>query len=194
MNVERPGQARYPTPIPVRGRNGHTDAVMTHRVGVGGRAPFIAGVATLLALLLTLPPATAVGAGWTTLKRVTDVRGSRLDSLHQLSAERGTFHLVHPDIGPNDADDRVLYQRSDDGGAGWTDPATLFLAAPGRRHVVPNLALATGGQTRRRGVARPGARRAQPVRPRQPRWWRLLPQARGPLLDPAEAMASACPP
>jgi hypothetical protein len=119
---------------------------MTHRVGVGRRAPSVAAVATLLALLISLPPAVALGAGWTTLKRVTDVRGSRLDSLHQLSAERGTFHLVHPAIGPNDSDDRILYQRSDDGGAHWSDPATLFLATSSRPNVVPNLALASGGK------------------------------------------------
>ena len=47
-------------------------------------------VALLLALLAALLPATAFAGGWTTMKRVTDERSSRLDSLHQLSADRGT--------------------------------------------------------------------------------------------------------
>ena len=109
---------------------------------VGSRAPLITVVAVLFALLLSLLPGATLGAGWTSLQRVTDAPGSRLDSLHQLSSDRGTLHLVHPRIGPGLTDDRVIYQRSEDAGANWSDPATLFEATQTRRSVVPNLALA----------------------------------------------------
>lgn len=102
-------------------------------------------MAFLLALLLALLPGAAHGAGWTTLRRVTDEPGSRLDSLHQLSATRASLHLVHPRLGPGLTDDRVLYQRSDDDGATWSDPSALFEATGSRRSVVPNLALAARG-------------------------------------------------
>ncbi len=102
-------------------------------------------VALLLALLAILLPATAMAGGWTTMKRVTDERSSRLDSLHQLSADRGQLHLVHPRTGPGEIDDRVFYQRSADGGASWSDVDPIFTATRALRHVVPNLALAARG-------------------------------------------------
>ncbi len=102
-------------------------------------------VALLLALLAALLPATAFAGGWTTMKRVTDERSSRLDSLHQLSADRGKLHLAHPRTGDGQLDDRVFYQRSTDGGAAWSDVEPLFAATRDLRHVVPNLALAARG-------------------------------------------------
>jgi len=114
--------------------------------GVGSRAPFIAvAAALLLALFLWLPPGVTQAAGWTTLRRVTDEPGSRLDSLHQMSADRGRLHLVYPGIGPGLSDDRVLYQRSDDDGGTWSAQASLFEATRTRRSVSPNLALAARG-------------------------------------------------
>ncbi len=108
----------------------------------GPAVPSALLVALLLALLAVPWPAAALGADWTPLERVTEARGSRLDSLHQLSADRGQLHLTHPAIGQGSADDRVIYQRSADAGASWGRPATLFSATPSLRDVVPNLALA----------------------------------------------------
>lgn len=117
---------------------------MTTARGVGSRAPLITAVAVLLASLLVLLPGVALGAGWSDLKRVTDERGSRLDSLHQLSASRGTLHLVHPRIGGAGTRDRVLYQRSADNGVTWSGPTTLFVVTRSGRYVVPNLAIDSG--------------------------------------------------
>jgi hypothetical protein len=114
---------------------------------VGSRAPLIAVgavVALLVGLLLSLLPGPAQAAGWTTLRRVTDEPGSRLDSLHQLAADRGRLHLVYPRIGPGLTDDRILYQRSRDGAA-WSEDATLFEATKTWSSVAPNLALAARG-------------------------------------------------
>jgi hypothetical protein len=116
---------------------------MTPASRVGSRAPLIAAVAVLLASLLSVLPATALGAGWTGLKRVTDERESRLDSLHQLSADRGELHLVHPSIRGAATRDRVLYQRSADNGVTWSAPTTLFAVSRAGRYVVSNLALAS---------------------------------------------------
>ena len=102
-------------------------------------------IALLLALLAVLLPATTLAGGWTTMKRVTDEPSSRLDSLHQLSADRGTLHLAHPRTGDGQLDDRVFYQRSGDGGATWSDAEPIFAATRDLRHVVPNLALAARG-------------------------------------------------
>ena len=119
---------------------------MTPARRVGSRAPLIAAVTVLLASLLMMIPSVALGAGWSDLKRVTDERGSRLDSLHQLSASQGTLHLVHPRIGGAGTRDRVLYQRSEDDGGSWSDPATLFAVTKSDRNVVPNLALDSGSR------------------------------------------------
>jgi hypothetical protein len=110
--------------------------------GDGRRAPSIAIVSLLVALLVGSLPGAAHAADWTTLKRVTEQRGSRLDSMHQLAADRGRLHLVHPRNGPGETDDRVWYQRSSNGGATWTATTTLFSATRSQRNVVPNLALA----------------------------------------------------
>lgn len=99
----------------------------------------------LFALLTALLPTAVLGGGWTTMKRVTDERTSRLDSLHQLAADRGELHLVHPRTGSGQTDDRVFYQRSADDGATWSDAEPLFVATRDVRHVVPNLALAARG-------------------------------------------------
>jgi hypothetical protein len=133
-------------PIPVRRRTGDNATVMTPLRRVGRRAPLTGVIAVVLTLLLL--PASAFGAdnAWTGLKRVSDTGGSRLDSLHQLAADRGQLHLVHPRIGPNRTDDRIVYQRSRDNGGKWTPEQTVFVSSNKHRHVVPNLALdARGG-------------------------------------------------
>jgi hypothetical protein len=103
--------------------------------------PSIIALALLAAMSLSLLAAPVLGADWSTLERVTDQRGTRLDSLHQLAADRGRFHVVHPRIGPGATDDRVLYQGSDDQGESWSDPTPLFQATSAHRQVVPNLAI-----------------------------------------------------
>jgi hypothetical protein len=115
--------------------------VMTPQRRDGSRAPFAAGLASLIALLLMPTVVVAADVDWTSLQRVTGKSGSRLDSLHQLAADRGDLHLVHPRIGPNTTDDRVVYQRSSDGGVKWGSERTLFSSTAQRRHVVPNLAV-----------------------------------------------------
>jgi hypothetical protein len=116
---------------------------MTLPRGVGRGARPVAVTTLLIALLATLAPtATTAVAGWTDMKRVTDERGSRLDSLHQLSGDRGRLHLVHPHVGSGETDDRVWYQRSRDAGTTWSRVDTLFSATRSLRNVVPNLALA----------------------------------------------------
>jgi hypothetical protein len=112
---------------------------------VSDRAPSLAAVAGLLAILLTLLPGAVVAADWTRPERVAGRGGSRLDSLHQLAADGRTLHLVHPRIGRGATDDRVVYQRSVDGGARWSTPRSIFAAGRRHREVVPNLALAAGG-------------------------------------------------
>lgn len=109
---------------------------------VRGQLSSLTVAALLVALLVSLLPSVASGAGWTDLRRVTDQRGSRLDSLHQLTGDRDQLHLVHPHVGSGELDDRVWYQRSDDGGITWSGTATLFSATRSLRNVVPNLALA----------------------------------------------------
>ncbi len=108
---------------------------------VGSRAPVTAAVAALLTLLLLPTIALGGGADWSTLRRISNTNGSRLDSLHQLAADRGDLHSVHPRVGPNATDDRVVYQRSTDNGLKWTSERTLFSSTSQRRHVIPNLAL-----------------------------------------------------
>ena len=116
---------------------------MTPHRRVGSRAPLVGLAAAALALLLL--PSLAIGADWSALKRVSDDGGSRLDSLHQVAATRDKLHLLHVRIGPRKTDDRVVYQRSRNGGASWTRERVLFSATNGRRHVVPNVALAAQG-------------------------------------------------
>lgn len=106
----------------------------------GGRAPFTAFLAAFLVLLLGSSSVLAGGAEWTGLRRVSDSGGTRLDSLHQLVADRGDLHLVQPRVGPGVSDDRVYYQRSSDG-LKWSSERTLFSSTSQRRHVIPNLAI-----------------------------------------------------
>ncbi len=122
------------------GRTGDNVAVTTLDRGVGSRAPLTGFAAAVLALFLL--PTLVLGADWTPLSRVSANGGSRLDSLHQLAADRGKLHLVHPRIGPSAIDDRVVYQRSTNDGASWTKERTLFSASLQRRNVIPNLAIA----------------------------------------------------
>ncbi len=118
-------------------------AVMTFHRRVGSRAPLIGLTAVVLALLLL--PSLVLAGDWTSPSRVSAVGGSRLDSLHQLAADRGSWHVVHPRIGPNATDDRVVYQSSSNAGASWSKEQTLFSATLQRRNVVPNLAIAAKG-------------------------------------------------
>ncbi len=117
---------------------------MTFDRKVGSRAPLMSITAAVLALILL--PSLVFGAGWSSPRRVTDTGGSRLDSMHQLAADDGRLHLVHPRIGSGPTDDRVVYQRSTDRGASWSRERVLFAATNARRHVVPNLAIAARGK------------------------------------------------
>jgi hypothetical protein len=108
---------------------------------VGDGAPRIAVGVGFLVLLLTLLPAAAEAADWTRADRMPGRGGSRLDSLHQLAADGGRIHLIHPHIGTRAMDDRVYYQRSRDGGRRWSKPTAIFSAGRGHREVVANLAL-----------------------------------------------------
>ncbi len=110
---------------------------------VGSRAPLMGFLAAVLSLLLF--PTLVLGADWTSLSRVSSTPGSRLDSLHQLTAAAGKLHLVHPRIGPNTTDDRVVYQRSGNDGTSWTKELPIFTATVNLRHVQPNLAIAAKG-------------------------------------------------
>jgi hypothetical protein len=112
---------------------------------VSDRAPSLVAVAGLLAILLTLLPGAVEAADWTRPDRVAPRGSSRLDSLHQLAADGRTLHLLHPRIGQRATDDRVLYQRSVDGGTRWSRPRAIFSASRRHREVVPNLALAVAG-------------------------------------------------
>lgn len=97
------------------------------------------------AVLAIASPATPTRADWTPPARVTRLDGSRLDSLHQLAAADGRLFLVHSRIGPRRQDDRVVAQRSRDGGASWSAELTLFRSGSRHRHVVPNLAVGARG-------------------------------------------------
>ena len=107
--------------------------------------PPCATVALLLALLAVLLPAAAFAGGWTTLKRVTDERSSRLDSLHQLSADRGQLHLVHPRTGPARPTTASSTSAPRTAAPPGATSDALFSATRDLRHVVPNLALAARG-------------------------------------------------
>ena len=113
----------------------------------GRRAPSLLLVVLLAALAVSLLPAATSAADWSRPRRVTAVDGTRMDSLHQLSAADGRLHLVYPRTGPGLTDDRVLYQTSTDGGADWKRPVPLFSATRALRNVIPNLALAAGHRT-----------------------------------------------
>ena len=136
--------AGTPSLVPLTLRTDHNHLVMTTHRRVGSRAPLVAVVSILLALLLPTV-GHAADADWTSLSRVTSGGGSRLDSLHQLAAARGDMHLVHPRLGPLVNDDRVVYQRSTNGGAKWSNERTLFSSTMQRRQVVPNLAIDARG-------------------------------------------------
>ena len=133
----------YPGTVPVRQRNGHNQAVTRSQISIGRRVPWLSAMMFLLALLLV--PGAVLGADWTSGNRVTSQRGSRLDSLHQLAAGNNSLHLSYARIGPNQIDDRVVYQRSSDRGASWTKERVLFASSGRHRQVVPNVALAAGG-------------------------------------------------
>lgn len=117
---------------------------MTSYGRAGSRVPLTGLTMALLALFLV--PTLVHGADWTAGRRVNN-SGARLDSMHQLAAAGGKLHLIHPRIGPNATDDRVLYQRSSDGGASWTRERALWTATNQRREVVPNLAVGARGDT-----------------------------------------------
>ena len=50
----------------------------------------------------------------------------------QLVADRGKLHLVHPRIGPNATDDRIVYQRSSSEGLSWSREKVLFTSTSKR--------------------------------------------------------------
>jgi hypothetical protein len=109
----------------------------------GTRTPVVALVASLLFVMLV--PLSTMAAEWTTQGRVSSVRGSRLDSLHQLSSGRGWLHVVHARVGSQKTDDRVVYQRSNDTGRDWSREKSLFSSTNKWRHLAPNLAIASRG-------------------------------------------------
>ena len=93
--------------------------------------------------MLSVVPATA--AGWTSAHRVSVRNDSALSSLHELAAAGNTLHLVHARTGPGKSDDRVVYQRSSDGGGSWTKESALWTSGPTYNGVIPNLAVAARG-------------------------------------------------
>ncbi|MFV2062298.1 MAG: sialidase family protein [Chloroflexota bacterium] len=113
---------------------------MGSRAGAGRRVPLLSLAAVGLVVLFL--PGSVLGAEWSDPKRVSSQRGARLDSLHQLASGGGKLHLLHPRIGPNKTDDRVVYQRSSSSGAGWSKERTLFSSSTRFRKVVPNMAIA----------------------------------------------------
>jgi hypothetical protein len=90
-------------------------------------------------------PVVSAGSGWTTPERVTARRGSALTALHELASSHGALHLVHARIGPEGRDDRLVYQRSSDGGRDWSAERTLFASTAASRVLIPNLAIAADG-------------------------------------------------
>lgn len=78
--------------------------------------------------------------------RVSERGGSRLDSLHQLAAAGDTLVLAHARVGEGGASDRVIVQRSTDGGASWSRERALFTSGSRHRQVLPNLAVGARGR------------------------------------------------
>jgi hypothetical protein len=99
-----------------------------------------------LGMLASLALATPALADASSLRRVSDRGGTRLDSLHQLSASGDTLHLTHARIGEGPKRDQVIVQRSRDGGSAWTRERALFTSGAGYSQVLPNLAIASRGQ------------------------------------------------
>jgi BNR repeat-like domain len=97
----------------------------------------------LLAIVSFAAPALADGGS--SPRRVSERAGSRLDSLHQLAASGSTLHLAHARLGDGSKLDRVVVQRSRDGGSDWTREHVLFTSGTGYSQVVPNLAIASRG-------------------------------------------------
>ena len=97
-------------------------------------------VLALVCLVLLVTP--AVGAGWTRPQRVPSRNGSGLSSLHELASDGDTLHLLHARSGPRKTDDRVVYQRSGNGGGSWTNESALWVSRSNQDAVIPNLAIA----------------------------------------------------
>jgi hypothetical protein len=133
----------YPTAIPVTRRTVQSDGVMRSLRRVGRRAP-LAGLG-LVSLVVLLLPATVLGADWSSAQRISSTGGSRLDSLHQLAAGDGAFHVVHPRVDAVGIRDRLVYQRSRDGGASWGRERALFTGNAEYPNVIPNLAIDARG-------------------------------------------------
>jgi hypothetical protein len=110
------------------------------------RAVAVAAAAVICAGIGAAAASAAIAAGgWTSPERVTARRGSALTALHELASAGGTLHLVHARIGPEGRDDRLVYQRSTDGGDGWSPERTLFASTATMRVLIPNLAVAAHG-------------------------------------------------
>jgi hypothetical protein len=101
----------------------------------------------LLIGLLVGAPAPVHGADWTVATRVTRIDGSQLTSLHEAATGGAALHLVHPRIGQGDRDDRLVYQRSTDGGATWSRERALFEATRRDPDLVANLAIDAQGRS-----------------------------------------------
>lgn len=98
-----------------------------------------------MGLIVLLSPTMVVGADWTSARRVSSSAGSRLDSLHQVAAGAGAFHVIHPRLDVVGKRDRVIYQRSRDGAATWGRERTLFTGNVDQPNVIPNLAIDARG-------------------------------------------------
>jgi hypothetical protein len=97
----------------------------------------------LFALLIIAQPGLADGGS--SVSRVSQRGGTRLDSLHQLASSGDLLQIAHARIGEGSRPDQVVIQRSRDGGSDWTKEQALFTA--GRRYgrVLPNIAVASRG-------------------------------------------------
>jgi len=104
----------------------------------------VASLAVALALIVTLS-GSAMGLDWSLPERVTDTRPSELSALHELASASGRLHLVHGRVGPKADDDRLVYQRSPNGGRGWSAEQTLFAATEAQRILIRNFAVVAEG-------------------------------------------------
>ena len=121
----------------------------------------------LLAILSLSAPGLADGGS--SPRRVSERAGTRLDSLHQLAASGSTLHLAHARLGEGSKLDRVVVQRSRDGGSDWTKEHPLFTSGTGYTQVLPNLAVASRGQVVAVAYRVQGPRRHDALRPHEPR-------------------------
>jgi hypothetical protein len=103
---------------------------------------FVALAGIILGGPLT-PAAKAASSTWSAPRRVA--ASALLTSLHELAAGPSALHLVTARTGPRERDDAVTYRRSVDGGATWSSSRTVSASGRTWRYLMPNLAVAAGG-------------------------------------------------